>query len=184
MRLRDWLPRRGRFAVANPDNPAGPRNIPEARYIRTSTERSHASPVSSQVDHWHDVTTAAPPPTAVSASWKTITAHDSDRSISAASDFFVFARKNPPMTALVAGKLISDISVGERIRLRRMAWASCRQIAPTNQANQNEKARRDCSRRAPALVLAGPGLRAPRCQAEKTGLAGDPSEVTALGKRH
>jgi hypothetical protein len=32
-------------------------------------------------------------------------------------------------------------------------------------------------------VLAGPGLRAPRCQAFE-GLAGDPSEVTALGKRH
>jgi hypothetical protein len=33
------------------------------------------------------------------------------------------------------------------------------------------------------LELAGPGLEAPRCQA-KTRSAGDPSEVTALGKRH
>jgi hypothetical protein len=31
--------------------------------------------------------------------------------------------------------------------------------------------------------LAGPGLRAPRCQAQES-LAGDPSEVTALGVRH
>src|SRR4051794_41821086 len=47
-----------------------------------------------------------------------------------------------------------------------------------------KKARRDGSRRAPTLVLAGPGLRAPRCQAINASLAGDPSEVTALGKRH
>jgi hypothetical protein len=33
------------------------------------------------------------------------------------------------------------------------------------------------------LELAGPGLEAPRCQA-KIGLAGDPSEVTALETRH
>src|SRR5437588_1876130 len=36
----------------------------------------------------------------------------------------------------------------------------------------------------PIVVLAGPGLRAPRCQAINASLAGDPSEVTALGKRH
>jgi len=55
-------------------------------------------------------------------------------------------------------------------------------ITPANK--QMKKARRDGSRRAPTLVLAGPGLRAPRCQAINASLAGDPSEVTALGKRH
>jgi hypothetical protein len=33
------------------------------------------------------------------------------------------------------------------------------------------------------IVLAGPGAESARCQA-KNSLAGDPSEVTALGKRH
>src|SRR4051812_41539003 len=50
-----------------------------------------------------------------------------------------------------------------------------------------KKTRRDCSRRVPTVELAGPGLRAPQCQAHRKlreSLAGDPSEVTALGKRH
>src|SRR3954451_23740465 len=47
----------------------------------------------------------------------------------------------------------------------------------------HKKTRRDCSRRVPTFVLAGPGAESARCQA-KTSLAGDPSEVTALGVRH
>jgi hypothetical protein len=45
------------------------------------------------------------------------------------------------------------------------------------------KTRRDCSRRVPTFVLAGPGAENALCQAQEA-LAGDPSEVTALGKRH
>ena len=62
---------------------------------------------------------------------------------------------------------------------------SCGRSRRHEQVATNKKARRNFSRRAPTFELAGPGLRAPRCQASKCeGLAGDPSEVTALGKRH
>ena len=46
-----------------------------------------------------------------------------------------------------------------------------------------KKTRQDCSCRVLTIVLAGPGAESARCQA-KTSLAGDPSEVTALGIRH
>jgi len=51
-------------------------------------------------------------------------------------------------------------------------------------AERQSKGRGGVAPVAPQLLkLAGQALRAPRCQA-KGSLAGDPSEVTALGKRH
>src|SRR3954447_26374005 len=46
----------------------------------------------------------------------------------------------------------------------------------------NKKTRQDCSRRVPTFVLAGPG--AESALPSQKSLAGDPSEVTALGVRH
>jgi hypothetical protein len=51
------------------------------------------------------------------------------------------------------------------------------------QRDRKEKARRG-GPVAPDFLLAGPGLRAPRCQAFSQSSAGDPSEVTALEIRH
>jgi hypothetical protein len=48
---------------------------------------------------------------------------------------------------------------------------------------RKQKTRRDCSRRVQYLFLAGPGAESAPVQSVKS-LAGDPSEVTALGVRH
>src|SRR5712671_6500516 len=46
-----------------------------------------------------------------------------------------------------------------------------------------KKTRRDCSRRVPTFELAGPGAESALLPSFSS-LAGDPSEVTALGVRH
>ena len=50
--------------------------------------------------------------------------------------------------------------------------------------NPKQKTRRDGSRRVQLLLLAGPGTESAQWQSVNFRLAGDPSEVTALGVRH
>ena len=64
---------------------------------------------------------------------------------------------------------------------RREIPGSRQTSAPRNDAIK--KTRRDFSRRVQLLFLAGPGAESAPVQSVKS-LAGDPSEVTALGVRH
>lgn len=70
---------------------------------------------------------------------------------------------------------------GNRSCRRRLA--RCLRANRPSERPPTKKARRG-GPVAPDFLLAGPGLRAPRCQASIQGSAGDPSEVTALGIRH
>jgi hypothetical protein len=82
--------------------------------------------------------------------------------------------------------IVDSAEFPDRVQFNTHAAKSLRavQAAPEGRGVPIKKTRRDGSRRVPTFVLAGPGAESAPLQSLKIRLAGDPSEVTALGERH